>query len=392
MFRLSLSNLSITKLIVLLLAVTTAIVVARVSVADADHHLPAFVTTGTATARYGPAQGYGVVTRLHSQQPLEVMARSTDHQWLLIEAESGVTGWTTANSVQVDGSFDKLAVDNNPLPNAQKYPTAITFQRLVSLRDAPDWNKPVLATLHAGREVIVMAQSPQYEWLYIFDDLGQGWVSRSELVVDFDISTLPVWSQPNGDGSRDSLAIVNPEDASDTTVAGVPEEEIVRGDPSPSSERATASVITAHAAVYSGPGISYNVIGELNERDRPILQARDETGQFVFVWTYRFDGWALASNLNLSINIDSLPVWSRPMQNAQEVATGRVSVANLNVRTEGSVDGDVIGQLLEGQRITIIGRNDAGTWVKHSSALGVGWSYAPLIRLTETIDSLQVTR
>lgn len=389
MARLSLSNLSITKWIVLLLAVATAIVVARASIADADHHLSAVVMDGAAITRTGPANSYSMVSRLYDQQSLEILARSNDSRWLLVEAGNGTSGWTNASSVQVDGSFDKLSVNNNPLPNAQNYPTAMTFQRLVSIRNAPDWNNPVVASLHKGREVILMAQSPEYEWLYVFDPLGQGWVSRSELLIEgFDVASLPVWNPSTS--NHDALALADTGQPQANTIAGTPKDQVVRSDPDTQPQRATASVLTNRAAVYAGPGTSYNVIGELSERDRPILQARDETNTLVFVWTYRFDGWVLASNLQLSVDIESLPIWSRPMQNAYDVPTGRVAVANLNVRTEGSTDGEVIGQLLEGQRITILGANEAGTWVYHSSALGLGWSYAPLISLSQDIDTLPI--
>lgn len=389
MSRISLPKLSVTKWIILLLAVTTAIVVARVSIADADHHLAATVKTGIATARSGPGNQYGVVSRLSTQQQVDVLARSSDQKWLLIESDNaGVSGWTATDSLRVQGSFDKLPVNNTPLENAQVYPTAKTFQRLVGVRDYPDWDHTVQATLWAGLDVIVMAQSAQNEWLYISHDLATGWIPRSAVVVEFDISRLPVWKSSPQNAEHDILALAD--DESGNTVAGVPVDEILRGDPEPNIQRATSSVTTDHAAVYAGPGISYNVLGELNQRDRPIVQARDETGQFVFVWNYRVDGWVLASNLQLSVDVLSLPVWSRPMHHAHEIATGRVAVANLNVRTEGSVDGEVIGQLLEGQRISIIGRNEASTWVYHSSPIGTGWSYAPLISLSQDIESLPV--
>ncbi len=56
-----------------------------------------------------------------------------------------------------------------------------------------------------------------------------------------------------------------------------------------------------------------------------------------------------------------------------------VRVPRLNIRAAPSIQAPVVGQVQEGERVTVLGRNGEGTWLRVESAGGIGgWVYAEL--------------
>lgn len=68
-----------------------------------------------------------------------------------------------------------------------------------------------------------------------------------------------------------------------------------------------------------------------------------------------------------------------------------VQVPRLNVRAAPSTQAPVVGQVAEQERLTVLGRNAAGTWLRIESAGGVsGWVYAALVQPSVPIAALDV--
>ena len=307
------STLSFPKRIIVALVIVAALVVLHSSIANASHHLDATAKSLTAI-RTGPNKGFSLVGRLDSQQKIEVTARTNDFQWLMVET-NGVTGWVAANTLHVNGSYKELSVSNQALSGAMQYPTVNTYSRLVGIRAYPDWDSPIQTTAWAGVDLLVIARG-HYDWLYIASEFGYGWIPRSSVITTLDMSTLPFWMPEGGESSAIALLGLA-DDGYNDTVAGVSKAQIYRGDPQLHTMRPTGSILTPNTAVFRGPGQQYNVIGELQQRDRPVIQAVGPTGQFVFVWTNTVDGWVSVSDVQPWVNLSTLPVWSSPMRHVQ---------------------------------------------------------------------------
>ena len=72
-------------------------------------------------------------------------------------------------------------------------------------------------------------------------------------------------------------------------------------------------------------------------------------------------------------------------------ATGTVPGLRLNMRSGPAVTYGIIDVLAQGERVTLLGRNAAGTWIKvaNSSSLQ-GWVYGPLLQMSVAAASLPV--
>ncbi|RME59700.1 MAG: SH3 domain-containing protein, partial [Caldilineae bacterium] len=68
-----------------------------------------------------------------------------------------------------------------------------------------------------------------------------------------------------------------------------------------------------------------------------------------------------------------------------------VQTPRLNVRAAPSTQAPVVGQVTEGERITVLGRNGEGTWLRIESAGGLsGWVYTELTQLSVPITAIDV--
>jgi uncharacterized protein YraI len=98
---------------------------------------------------------------------------------------------------------------------------------------------------------------------------------------------------------------------------------------------------------------------------------------------YENVGGARAQLTRTQINTAPAPTPTPP------AAAGTVPGLRLNMRSGPSPIFDIIRVLPQGERLTLLGRNAAATWIYAAAADGLkGWVYAPLVQTTVPVASL----
>ena len=123
------------------------------------------------------------------------------------------------------------------------------------------------------------------------------------------------------------------------------------------------------ANARSGPGTDYQQVGELPQGAQLTLVARNETGDW---WQVCCVGdqpvWVFNDLVTVQGSPDGVAVAANvpppPTATPSPTPQPEVVVANprVNVRSLPGEDAPVLGQVLNGERLQIVGRNEAGDW------------------------------
>ncbi|MCI0709958.1 MAG: SH3 domain-containing protein [Chloroflexi bacterium] len=165
--------------------------------------------------------------------------------------------------------------------------------------------------------------------------------------------------------------------------------------PLPSSPSA---YVTAYSLRYrSGPGLNYTILG--TQPKNTIVQLIGRNGDATWAKVILPSGtqaWMSTSYLSANVDFWSLPVVTdegvtNPDGAESGLMTGIVTAYALNVRSGPSTSYAIIGRLVLFTPVQIIGRNDAGTWLRIRRSSGtLGWVSATYVRVDANIMSLPI--
>lgn len=163
--------------------------------------------------------------------------------------------------------------------------------------------------------------------------------------------------------------------------------------PVPPVNTPTATVSSLRLNFREGPAPTYAVTKVLAKGDVVNLLARNQAATWVKVQIANgAQGWVYAPLLQTNHPIANLPLLSTEPVNNGPTATVSNAVYALNVRSGPGATYDPIAAILRGQRVNLIGRNAAGTWIKIQIADGrQGWSSAAYLVNTAGFSGLPVT-
>jgi hypothetical protein len=141
----------------------------------------------------GPDKGFNIVTHAKKADDAAVLAKSKDGNWYFLWCDSG-DGWVHKTTVTVQGNVNSLPVW--PPIKGYTYKPEATVTRPTDLKNGFAANYKTLVCIPAGQYTKVLAQSPDTHWLFIWSDMGDGWVPRSAVDTKSDLSYLPTWDKP----------------------------------------------------------------------------------------------------------------------------------------------------------------------------------------------------
>lgn len=165
--------------------------------------------------------------------------------------------------------------------------------------------------------------------------------------------------------------------------------------PLPSSPSA---YVTAYSLRYrSGPGLSYTILG--TQPKNTIVQLIGRNGDATWAKVILPSGmqaWMSTSYLSANVNFWSLQVVTGEVVDGSDgsesgLITGIVTAYALNVRSGPSTSYTIIGRLVLFSPVQIVGRNDAGTWLRIRRTNGaLGWVSATYVAVDANIMSLPI--
>lgn len=146
-----------------------------------------------------------VVAELAGGTPLRVLARTKWNSWLYVQTADGLTGWVSANYVDViidlanvqvlDPSADTPALPTTA-PTEQQTPQgthASVRPNALNLRAEPSTNAEIITELPSGLGLTVTGRTAAGEWLQVITpDNQSGWVASAYLNLNIKLSDVEV--------------------------------------------------------------------------------------------------------------------------------------------------------------------------------------------------------
>lgn len=185
------------RLIAFLLVGVLLLSVAAPALAQAQPEPVAVVNTGTLNVRSGPGLGYGAIATLPQGFGVQLLARNSVGNWVLIGLTNGVTGWVNAGYLYTRYRVRDLPI-NEAAPTSPLIPTArVNGVFPLNVRTNPDPAAPVIGTLGLDQTVDLTGRNFDGSWAQIRLPNGVlGWVLAANV-----IASVPVRSLSPADGS-----------------------------------------------------------------------------------------------------------------------------------------------------------------------------------------------
>jgi uncharacterized protein YraI len=152
------------------------------------------INTGFLNVRSGPGGQYSVVTTVNGGTELAVIGVMDDTAWFLVRGSFG-QGFVDSEFVIFRGVIDVVPVIQYSSITSGTFaqPVAIVSTS-VTLFAAPGNNFGTIGTLAGPIQVPIVARSADGNWLQVNSVLGFGWVFATSVLVQGDLSLVPVVS------------------------------------------------------------------------------------------------------------------------------------------------------------------------------------------------------
>jgi uncharacterized protein YgiM (DUF1202 family) len=220
-----------------------------------------------------------------------------------------------------------------------------------NVRAAPDIRAEIVGRLAAGDEVTVNGRSRDERWYRIFrSDSMQGWLPVFALTLAGDPGDLPL---------VESGSPVDP-----------------AGTPAPVFVSAVGRV-----NIRQQPYIADNVIGQLEPQQQARATARSsQENDWLLIETETVSGWVAYFTVRVTGDPRVLPVLV-PVDGALLIPPSLqvTTLFNARLRTEPGLDAPVLMIVAFGERVTLLGRNDAADWLYVRYNELEGWIDANLV-------------
>lgn len=322
---------------------------AQAATSQSSQEHTAVIATGALNVRSGPGIAYSSTAVVYQGATVTMLGRNHSATWIKIQMANGHQGWVNASY-----TFPSIAIINLPIVDTAVPPpmaTAVVNTGALNVRSGPGVAYGVIAVSQQGHVVHLLGRNANSSWAKVRLFSGQeGWVNASLITPNVPISSLPIVSAPG----------VTP----------------------------TAVVNTGALNVRSGPSVGYGVVAWVQQGQTLQLLGRNAHSSWVQVRTPgNHTGWVNASLVTANVAISSLPVVGAGMP----AATAVVSTGALNVRYGPSVAYGAFTVAYQGTTVTLLGRNQAATWVKIQLPNGTqGWVNAAFLQASVPIINLPV--
>jgi uncharacterized protein YgiM (DUF1202 family) len=287
-------------------------------------------------------------------------------------------------------------------PRAQDPPDVpyIRTTDLTNVRSGPSTEFEIVGRLGANSAVSVVGRLETGEWWQIEFEPGptsNGWVFSE--VVEFvgDETTVPIAKVPE----PPPVATATP-GAIDASTVSEPADQVVNETPS-------VRVPAGGVNVRIGPGLDFELLGRLDEGTAVPVVAKNDTGEWWQIeYTASENGLAWVADVVVDFRGDrnSVPPAANPEANpifpqasplaepAEPVIAGSIEAIDpVNVRSEPSLEGLILGGLFPGETADVLAINQEGNWwqIDFTDAPGQpAWIAGEFVRFTGEKGSVPI--
>jgi uncharacterized protein YraI len=295
---------------------------------------------------------------------------------VLLRAADVTMDWQDIQRLVPGGGTDEALLQTLTPPTSQTvepvYPPGIPWLRAVtnaSIYDKPNSPNQPAAMLVSGETAQVIGVSEDRQWWAIrmpYFENGQGWVMASQVAVE----------------NADQAAVMGAGGATNT--------------PPRSTEQIPVAMAVTNVNVRSGPAMSFEKIGLLNNgQEAEIIGVSPDGGW----WAIRLrgadqrTGW-VAKDYIVSRNDDNIPVMTLESAASEGSVSspqpGRASLTaawTVNIRAGPGKEYAVVGTLQQGQTAEIVGKSEDTIWwaIRFEGQDGdTGWVAAAYVEAENT--------
>lgn len=129
--------------------------------------------------------------------------------------------------------------------------------------------------------------------------------------------------------------------------------------------------------VRNGPGTSFQTIGHLNKGNQVTIKERNEN--WIKISTSSIVGWVSNEFVNIP-NKQETEQSKTPSNNTEEVATGIINANSLNVRSDATLQSNIIGKLQKGDQVKVL--STTKEWTQISFQGKSAWISSEFINLS----------
>jgi N-acetylmuramoyl-L-alanine amidase len=270
------------------------------------------ITEDTVNIRNGPSLSYQLVKQVNKGEKFKIIKEKGD--WIQIQLSPSKTGWV-ADWVVTKSSGEKT--------NISKKMTAEANTNQLRVRSGPGTSFRIIGYLDKGQAVSVLEENEN--WLKITAAFGDGWVARE--YINFKNKS----SNNSNDESKKSIG---------------------------------KGMVTDTLNVRMDPSTTGTVVGKLSKGASITIYSKKNNWLEI-----KYSGqkaWISADYVQMGTQ-------EQPAISNSGGAIGTVTASNLSVRSDNSLNSEIIGSVSKGQKFNIL--DEVNNWVKIEFQPGkIGWA------------------
>jgi uncharacterized protein YraI len=161
----------------------------------------AVVNAVTLNVRSGPSTFYGEIGQLNSGTAVNLVGRTADNAWAVVNAPGGLQGWVDVRFVNATVSIPSLPINGTIFgPPPAPTPAVVTGVQVgivsavaLNVRVGPSTFYGEIGRLVSGETVNLLGRNGDGSWLQIQTGSGLvGWVNTPFITTTFPLGNLPV--------------------------------------------------------------------------------------------------------------------------------------------------------------------------------------------------------
>jgi N-acetylmuramoyl-L-alanine amidase len=270
------------------------------------------ITEDTVNIRNGPSLSYQLVKQVNKGEKFKIIKEKGD--WIQIQLSPSKTGWV-ADWVVTKSSGETT--------NISKKLTAEANTNQLRVRSGPGTSFRIIGYLDKGQAVSVLEENEN--WLKITAAFGDGWVARE--YINFKNKS----SNNSNDESKKSIG---------------------------------KGMVTDTLNVRMDPSTTGTVVGKLSKGASITIYSKKNNWLEI-----KYSGqkaWISADYVQMGTQ-------DQPATSNSGGAIGTVTASNLSVRSDNSLNSEIIGSVSKGQKFNIL--DEVNNWVKIEFQPGkIGWA------------------
>ena len=232
-----------------------------------------------------------------------------------------------------------------------------TVYQTANVRSGPDTRFPIVEQLSEDTRVQIDGRDDDSRWLHVLLPSGKaGWLPAFTLIVDGDPSGLPV----------------------------------IEATSTPEAETSVSVISYGRVNVRSGPGIDYDIVGQLDVSEQAQAIARsDAANDWLMIQFDDATGWVAYFTVNVQGDPAALPVLVPDSSGQSLIPPSQLIHARFNVRLHDQPQLDSPAQVVVpfDSEVTPISRSADGLWLLVGYKDAQGWGVTQLFDITP--DALQ---